>query len=184
MNILYIYGYLGNANGNAVNLIRSTFPEDKVICETYPQENFTKAVTFLNDIVIKEKIDVVIASSLGAFIALHLPAAPQIVVCNPCMEPCDRIPQLEPRNGQDFSGQKEMLKTYKEANDAIWSHEKPDNVFGCFSYHDSILKTDYKSLFKEHFGDFEMIECDHSINERAMPVLRKIVDRIRNKFKY
>lgn len=173
MNILYVYGYLGSPEGNTVRLLREAFPDDTVICETYPQEDFNKAVSFLSRLVDEKKIDVVMASSLGAFIALHLPNAPKAIVINPCMEPCSEILHLPP-----VPGIEKALETYQAANDTVWEHKRSGNVIGCFSYKDSVLSKSYKDLFKEHYGDVEMLSCDHRLDASALPIIKDCLKKL------
>jgi len=189
MKILYIYGYLEGTETDVATMLNeelkdkngSSFEGHDVIVVKYPQEDFHKSVEFLSDYVRREKIEVVIGSYLGAFIALHLPKEVRVIALQPCMEPCNDIPQLGPRPGQTKEEMEAMLSTYQEANDSVWKLPKRDNVFACFLEHDPVLKTNYKKKFIRIIGDYFNLLCPKGIDRKAgRTVLRAINTGIRD----
>ena len=73
-NVLYVYGYGGSHLSSSVDKLRRELPEDKfkVMCWDYPQRDCKAAVRFLEHKIKKHHIDIVVGSSLGAFITMCL----------------------------------------------------------------------------------------------------------------
>ena len=70
--VLYIYGYGSNTEGNTATWLKNNLPNSKVYSFYYDQENPSKAIDKLCQIVHDFNIDIVIGSSLGGWYAMHV----------------------------------------------------------------------------------------------------------------
>jgi len=175
LKVLYVYGHLEDRYSCLATSLRKAFPELKIVCEEYPQENFDEAVEYLSGVIDREKIDLVIGSELGGFIALNLPNAPKVIVVDPCMNPCEELPAIR-KNSTRVVFPKIRLASYKAAGDHIWSHKRSDNIMGCFSYGN--VSSELLDRFEEHFGGFEMISYENGNMKEAILAIEKCIQKL------
>ncbi len=124
-------------------------------------------------------INIVVASSLGAFIALQLHDIPKIVI-NPCLYPSKELPKL-------VDVPKDILLDFvlfeKQTFVNINNKEKTQ-TFGVFSTDDELFS--YKEEFSKYYPNIQMMEDTHRISvenvEKAIvPIVQLIKDTIINK---
>ncbi|MDL2224446.1 hypothetical protein LJB92_03945 [Bacteroidales bacterium OttesenSCG-928-M06] len=88
--ILYIHGYGGSGNSRTAQALRDYLPLNYDVIEPcFPLEP-AEAIDLANETILMEEIDIVVASSLGAFTALQLGFITKIVI-NPCLYPSKEL---------------------------------------------------------------------------------------------
>ncbi len=189
--ILYIHGHGSSGNSsNTANTLRQLLKDEAmVISPDFPLLQPKEAVELAESIIEKEKIDLVIGSSLGGFIALKLEEIHRIVI-NPCMFPSIELPKRNTLSEKEIADFEELEKTYFAENregyeEKIWCI-LPFDIYGVFSTNDELFS--YLDVFKEH-GDSSKIvtvEDNHrlsseNIEKAVIPLIYKIKNEFRIK---
>ena len=196
--VLFIYGYGGDTDSTFCRLLRESLPAKHydVRCYTYPQEDCAASVAALEGIIRREKIELVVGTSLGGFLALCLNYRLGVkrLVINPCMRPSDELPKLQPRpnHPDDKAPAPAMIATYAAYEEAVnnpGKHER-ENVYGAFAENDELLGTRYVDTFRCAYIPRDphsapapvvtMIPGGHHGNPEAIPALVKLLDKIRD----
>lgn len=171
MNILYIYGFNGSKKSVTAKILKEVFPEHNIYCVDYPQNNIENSLKILQSYIYKNNINVVIASSYGAFISLFLRNVVKFLI-NPCMCPTDELPKI----GASDEYVKDAAK-YEKCLDKI-NFDESLITFGLFSNHDELFGVKYKKDFK-YFGIVITInKCGHRANKEMFETeLKPIFNR-------
>lgn len=174
MKILYVYGYGGSANGSSCTLLKRLVPEGYTVESfTYTQADFVKARQEILDYIREHRIDLVIGSSLGGFIALTLNGMPRIVV-NPCWYPADELPKIDVPD--------EIVSTYAPYNRWVEEHITPDDrhlVHAFFGDRDELFGERYVSEFLRHYPE-QQCHCMRSTHHLSEEGAREIVKWLKN----
>jgi len=179
--ILFIYGYGGSPKSKFCKLIREALPKEEfeVVCYTYPQEDCALARNFLQVVIEREQIDLVMGTSLGGFITLSLATDLPKIVLNPCMIPSVELPLLHPRQDHpdDVLPSAELISTYQPFEEMVnsGSDNHSRRVIGLFANGDELLGTKYKLPFIEAYGEARSMPGSHHGNSEAIPVIVKAV---------
>ena len=170
MNILYIYGYNGSPDSVTGKNLKEVFPEHNVYCIDYPQNDIESAINALQKYVYTNNINVVVASSYGAFISLFLRNVVKFLI-NPCMRPTVELPKI----GVPDEFVKDAAKYEERLTDI--SFDESLITFGLFSDHDELFDEKYKETFK-YFGKVISInKCGHRANKEMLEIeLKPIFD--------
>lgn len=157
MNILYIYGYGSNSHSETAKLIQEVFCHDTVFCIDYPQDDVRTAIELLQNFVDENRIELVIASSYGAFVALFLNNVVKILI-NPCMSPSVELPKIgaDPQVVQSATEYEMKMNEIPNAIGLV--------TFGLFSDHDELLGKRYWEMFKQYGHAREIRLCGHKAN--------------------
>lgn len=182
MKILFIYGFGGNPDSTFCRLIREAlaqWSEYQVLCYEYPQHDCQQAKEFLEGVIARENIDVVVGTSLGGFITLALDTDKRKVVLNPCMRPSVELPLLKPRPGhpEDVAPSAEMIATYTRYEEAVNAGKMlvPNQVTGLFGVADELFGTKYFAPFLRTYGDARLMPGGHHGNSEAIPAVKSTV---------
>ena len=143
MNILYIYGWNSSPNSNTLNILKVLLPQHNIISINYdqlcPQLAIDKFTQFITD----NNINAIIASSFGAFIALHIPHSIYKFLINPCFYPSQEVPKLNKNLSANFINQ---CKTIENTQTPV-DNESILFTFAFFSTHDQLFS--YKNTYLE-----------------------------------
>ena len=181
MNILYIYGYNGSSNSITKKNLEEVFPEHNVYCIDYPQNDIKSAVDTLQNYIYTNNINVVIASSYGAFISLSLRNVVKFLI-NPCMRPTIELPKI----GAPDEFVKDAAKYEKNLSNI--SFDESLITFGLFSDHDELFGEKYKETFK-YFGNvISVSKCGHRatkemFEQELKPIFNNCVNNAINDWK-
>ena len=171
--VLFVYGYGGSPASPMCGLLRDLLPADRfeVVSYTYPQEDCAKAVAFLNAKLASEPFDLVVGTSLGAFVTLCLDTDRPRFVVNPCLSALTELPKLTPRpdHPDDVQPSPEMVETYRPFEERLLAanHESED-ITGFFAENDELFGSKYLEPFKERFGAVVRIPGTHHGNRPGM----------------
>ena len=121
-------------------------------------------------------------TSLGGFLTLSLETELPRVALNPCMEPSDELPKLEPRPGhpKDVKPSQEMIETYKAFEEGVnhGGYNKSPKIIGLFAENDELLGTKYKNSFKAYYDDARKMPGGHHGNKEAIPAIVQAIKDI------
>lgn len=174
MNILYIHGYGGTGNSRTAQALKTYLPEDYNVFEPCFPLDPVKALKLAEKTIRKKEIDIVVASSLGAFTALQLYGIPKIVI-NPCLYPSKEIPKQS-----DISA--DILTKFAKIEKRISNLHYVDNrTIGVFSTKDELFS--YQDEFFEHSFNIQTIEDTHRISvenveKTVAPLIIKMANAI------
>lgn len=170
--VLYVYGYGGSHLSSSVEKLKKALPEDKfeVMCWDYPQRDCKAAVRFLEQKVKKHHIDIVVGSSLGAFVAMCLKVDCPKIVINPCLVPTVELPKLKPLPGKPLPSP-QLISSYAPFEASIF-----DNITEgsrCFmAEQDELLGNTYRPQMEAHMP-VTTIPGGHRLTEEAMPKIKE-----------
>ena len=178
--VLFVYGYGGSPESNSRRILRELLPNDKyeVFCPVYPQHDCAQAVEALTQVVRNECIDIVVGTSLGAFIALCLPVDKPKIAINPCMRPTVELPLLRPLPWQTEADMPspELLATYAPFEQQLFaSSHRGEDITGVFSEEDELLGTKYVECFDEQFGTVNLVPGGHHGNHAAVTKVAELI---------
>lgn len=170
---LYIHGYNGSGyTGEAIEKIAKAQGIDiKVFTEKF-NKNPTEILKKVKTLIRTKDINLLIASSYGAFIALQITNLFKIVI-NPCLFPSIEIPKLD----SSFRFIDECKKLEKNQFSIIDSEAK-SLTFGLFASNDELFS--YKSTFAQYYKHVFNMGGGHKISESniknvLIPVLSDFV---------
>ncbi|MCR4742173.1 MAG: hypothetical protein K5866_04795 [Treponema sp.] len=154
-NILYIHGFKSNSNSSTFRNLREIFPEQAWFSADFDLTDIKGTEEKIKALIKEYKINILVASSLGAFYALLNSENHPCIVINPCMRPSIEIPKL------DSSVKEETLKKWANLEKgheeyvsfgalAVNMNEMRCNAFGIFGNHDELFS--YKELFEKIYG--------------------------------
>ncbi len=172
--VLYIYGYGGSQMSNSVGKLKRTLPEDKyeVMCWNYPQHECREAIQFLEQKINEHHIDVVVGSSLGAFIAMCLNVKCRKIIINPCLVPTVELPKLEPLPGKPLPSP-ELIASYGPYEAGVFDNTKEDTY--CFmAEHDELLGNTYRPQMEAHMP-VTTIPGGHRLSDEALPIIQQVI---------
>lgn len=180
--ILFVYGYGGSPQSTMCRLFKELLPGDRfeVVSFVYPQHDCAQAVAFLDRVVVREGVDMVVGTSLGGFITLALESRVAKVVVNPCMRPTVELPKLTPRpdHPDDVLPSPELVATYAPFEQRLYAASHFDeSIRGFFAVADELLGTRYVDEFAAQFGPVAMIPGPHYGNK---PGVRAVVAALIN----
>ena len=153
MKILYIHGLNSSKESDTGKYIRSyldshDMKDVTLVRETFDLLDIDKTKYKIKNIVERQKIDLVIASSLGSFYGLMLGEMVMKIVINPCMLPSRELSKLIP----DI--EESLIRKFALNEKQLYSDidgEVREMTRGAFGTHDELFS--YKLFFKSKYGD-------------------------------
>ena len=170
MNILYIHGYNGSPYGTSYTLFDSLVDKTSATLHTidYDPTQPEEAIKSIKRYVRDNNIDLIIGSSLGGFLTMHLFGYSRIVI-NPCWDPATELPYL------GYTGSieeyKRLLNTLIENLDS----EERHLCSGCFAPDDELLGVKYLETFQQYFHRTYTIPGGHRVSAEAVT---KIIEEV------
>lgn len=177
IRVLYVYGYGGSYQSSTAQKLKDYLPEDsfKVFCFGYPQRNCRAAVSFLQDKVKKNHIDVLIGSSLGAFVIMCMKVNCKKIMVNPCLIPTVELPKLKPLPGKPVPSP-QLIASYAPYEANIFGN-LPEGSHCLMAEHDELLGNTYRSQMEAHVPTIS-IPGGHKLSEEAFPTIQEIMEKM------
>lgn len=156
-NIIYAHGLGGSGNGssrkNVEALVRKLFGNDiNFFAET---NDLLKPAEAFNNITKYTSADLIIASSLGGFLASCLPLTKdsntKIILLNPCLVPQEAIEPILWEEQKPLFNKEKCIKEWNEIQ-SVWDKnniERNNHYVGIFSDNDEFFH--YKPVFDDNF---------------------------------
>ena len=172
--VLYIYGYGGSHLSSTVEKLRNSLPVEhyEVMCVDYPQHDCAAAIRFLEDVVKQQQVDVVMGSSLGAFIALCLNVDCKKIIVNPCLVPTVELAKLHPLPGKPAPAPR-LIASYAPFEASVFSH-LPAGSHCFMAEHDELLGNTYRHVMESHLPT-TTIPGAHRLSLAAIPLIVKCI---------
>lgn len=179
MKILYIHGLNSNKDSSTGRIVREYFTKKtntEVITETFNLTDIQNSKEKAFRIILDQHINFVVASSLGAFVALALGNAIPKILINPCMQPSTVLQNIEPTisNNVIEEFKREEIQTYDDIDG-----ETREYTYAAFSTHDELFS--FEKLFRQHFGDryIKIQGGKHRLNEQQIQeILEQFVPKM------
>lgn len=179
LHILYIHGYGSGADGNSATLLRRHLGNKAEVFAPEFSNEFTYFDSLIDNvlhaqgIIDSKQIDLVVASSMGAFTALQLQDIPTILI-NPCMKPSEHFGALLPEITMHEK------RKYEEAEETLApSAQSKAQTYGFFANDDELFS--YASLFSSIFDPNHLyaIEGSHQNDEhRIQHILVPFIEQL------
>ena len=168
MKILYIHGLNSNKDSSTGRIVREYVTKKKnaeVITETFNLTDIQNSKEKAFRIILDQHINFVVASSLGAFVALALGDAIPKILINPCMQPSTVLQNIEPTisNNVIEEFKREETQTYDDIDG-----ETREYTYAAFSTHDELFS--FEKFFKQYFGNryIKVQGGGHRLNEQQV----------------
>ena len=177
VKVLYVYGYGGSRMSSSVEKMRRALPADgyEVLCYDYPQRDCAAALRFLKEKIRQHHIDVVMGSSLGAFLTLCLDVDIPKLVANPCLVPSVELPKLKPLPGKPLPSA-EMIATYAPFEPLAFEH-LPVGSHCFMAEGDELLGTRYLDTMQQHLPT-TLIPGGHRLTDDAVKEIAEFVKSV------
>jgi predicted esterase YcpF (UPF0227 family) len=157
IRILYIHGYGGSGNSRTALALKTYLPENYNVFSPYFSTNPFEALDLAKETIQAKGINIVVASSLGAFMALQLRDIPKIVI-NPCLYPSKELPKRVEIPENILLN---FTKFEKQTFENIIDKDKVQ-TFGVFSNNDELFS--YKDEFSKYYSNIQIMEDTHRIS--------------------
>lgn len=192
MKIIYVHGLGSGANSSTGELLKEVFPEHEVICAEMPIEPF-KAYMYLKDLVIRERPNLLIGTSLGGFYAMLI-AGPKKLLINPALKASEAIKDVIGLGEYDYHCARmdgaekylvnekmieELAALEKTFYEKLLDMEVKSETFAIFGDSDNLFS--YKSFFEENFREenvYEVENMSHRLSKYDMDKVKPIVEEI------
>lgn len=168
---LYIHGYGGNSYGPSYQKLKNSLGEGwNVLSLEYNDKDGINGYLQLGRMMsLHPEIDVIIGSSLGAFLVLVYPTETKKVVINPCWSPSVELRKINVN--------KTIIDTWAQYETLLNTSHKNEKCLGFFGTHDELLGERYIESFKNIF-ETEAIRIDsgHVVSEDGMKTICSILN--------
>ena len=170
LRVLYVHGYNGSPTGNSYTLFNNMLDKCKYELHTidYNHEEPEGAVASIRKYVKEHKIDLVIGSSLGGFLTLHLYGVMRIVI-NPCWDPAVELPLI------GYTGPTEVYESLLRRLIDTTDEEEAELCCGCFAPADELLGEKYRETFSRYYRRIYDIPGGHRVSREAV---EKIINEV------
>ncbi len=177
--ILYVHGLGSSGNSRTSLILKEHYKDDIVLSPDIPFEP-NKAIAFLRELVLKNNIDVVIGTSLGAFYAMQL-ASKKIILVNPALNPDVDLEKAIGKGTYEYFSKREdgkqtytidedYLSTLKKMKESFFNENNLDDesisLTGLFGTKDELFShvDDFKKDFPK--ANVEVHEFSHRLSEK------------------
>lgn len=172
--ILYFHGYASNGNSSTANIIRSAYPNKKVICPTYNTSNADIAIQELdkvvNELLHQDSELILVGSSLGGFFANYFSNkySLPVVLINPSLDPSNSLKKYQSNNTDTF------LKYYTEDVNGV----SKIVVLGKKDF--VVPYTTFMNRFESRYKIFINEDMEHRVKHKneIVPAINEIINRL------
>lgn len=163
MNIVYIYGWNSSPNSDTGKVLQALFPKHNVISPEYDQHNPIEAIEYFNNFIPENKINALVASSFGAFIALNIRHVIFRFLINPCIKPSIELPKLE-EVSLDFISQCQKIENLE----IIVDDEDMRFTTAFFATEDELFSYKTTYLAQGYFNFFDLEHENHHLSHNGL----------------
>lgn len=184
-NVFIVWGYGSGPESTLVKSLQKILPKNKynVISDFYAQYDPNEALTDLNNYIKDYNVDIIVGSSLGAFLTMQIDTTLPKILINPCVRPDIELPLLMQdvekldSNGEkvlDDNGNPVMEKVptvpqhivdnytkYVNSHNIFENISKNDLNVGIFGTMDELLGDRYVQIIQEHIDIIEAEGMGH-----------------------
>lgn len=182
--VFYIWGYGSSPDSQTIKNLKSLLNKKQynVCSDFYAQYNPKEAIFDLNNLLEQYKPDVVVASSLGGYLALQLKGYKKIII-NPCIRPDIELPKLNEKENTVPQHIIDYYMQYLKEHD-VWemfdNNEKENTVF-VLGDKDELFGDKYKEEIEQHSSNVVISKQGHhntkeSLNDFVVPIIKTICE--------
>lgn len=179
MRILYVHGYNGSAEGGSYMLLKKHLPENaEIFGMDYCQDDCAAALAQIRKTISEKNIDVVVGSSLGAFLTILTEGIERYAV-NPCYHPSLELPKLGPQNGLPAPSP-EMISTYTSFEPRLKHLDKADcnKIHVLMGNRDELLGDRYFQEISEDLGhEPKIVFSAHHLSDSAASTICALINK-------
>lgn len=192
INVFYIWGYGGSPDSNTVKYLQGALGKDfNVVSDYYAQYSPKEAIIDLTTHINEKNIDLIVGSSLGAFLGLQLPNIPKVLI-NVCLHPEVELEKLttDAENPKTHKIEtvpavpEHIINFYKEyCNSAyIWDNFNSKDTIFILGNNDELLGDKYWEEIRNHTHNIIISEQGHhntkeSIKNYVVPQIKKMFNK-------
>ena len=180
INVFYVWGYGSSPESHTVKDLQDLLGDDyNVVSDYYAQYNPEEAINDIKYHIQEKKIDILVGSSLGGYIAMQIPHIKKVII-NPCICPLYELPLLTDEAGEpcvpphivdfyfNWDNKHNVWETFNNS-ETVFIMGEDDEVFG----------TKYIEEVKEHSTKVNVVKQGHqntreSVEQFVVPVIKKI----------
>lgn len=161
--VLYIHGYNSSSESRTAQVLSAHLGEDfELFHPTFPNDP-DESIPMAQRIIGEERIDMVVTTSLGGFVALNLRGIPKFVI-NPSVAPHLTLPNI------GFTGD---LSGFERWAKSIWTDIDETEVAhttGLFGLNDELFS--YRDEFAGHYANvIETQDSHHVLDETITDII-------------
>lgn len=176
VNILYVHGFASSGDSGTARTIQKYLPHCRVISPDVPVDP-TAALKLLRKIVVEEKIDIVVGTSMGGMLAQKLDLAPKVLV-NPAFHVSEFMRQRIGINSffnqrADGATEFEVTPALCDAYQALESgqfdnltDEERSITYGLFGTDDDVVSCE--SEYDGHYRNKMVFVGGHRLTDEAV----------------
>lgn len=157
--ILYIHGYNSSSESRTAQVLLAHLGEGFELIHPTFSNDPEEAIPMARRIIREEGVDMVVATSLGGFVALILRGIPKFVI-NPSVAPHLTLPN----NGYDGD-----LSGFEKLSKVIWDdidEAERTNTTGLFGLNDELFS--YRDIFSTHYAHVIETEDSHHVLDETI----------------
>lgn len=179
--VLYVHGFGGSGNGNSAQMIdkylKETFPDKDIelIAPTIPYLDAKQSVKLIRDM--SSEVDLVIASSLGAFYSSIASDGIDKILINPALP--KSVKKIYPEMSKEYADYLDKIEQYLEL---MVDKDLQNETYFIFGTEDDVCnnKDYYKDLyFNVDAKTNHFLECKmgHKLDEAGLAPIGSLVSK-------
>lgn len=179
-NILYIHGFGSDENSNTSQVLRKSLSNNyKVLTHSFSNnyelfESMSSNIAKAKELIETMEIDLVVASSMGGFIAKECPDVKKILI-NPCMKPSEHLRfRIAPNISEEQLNEYRLQEYLFKPTPYCFKH-----TYGLFSTKDELFS--YKDYFDTIYNPDNSFSIDGehristiNIEDVLVPLIHKV----------
>ena len=180
VNMFYVWGYGGAPDSTTVTNLKDLLGKDyNVVSDYYAQYNPEEAIKDINYYIEHYKVDILVGSSLGGYLALQIPGIKKVII-NPCLYPNIELPLLKDDDGNE-AVPSHIVDFYEKyiSEHNVWENFNNEETVFVMGNNDELLGMKYFDEISEHSNKIKISEQGHhntlnSLREYVVPVIKSL----------